>query len=62
MVLLNNIFKNNYFWIILLLIIITIPNGSSTYFSGLPWSQSIETIIVIIFFPILILFSKKLNF
>ncbi len=58
----NNFFNKNFFWLTLLLIIITIPNGSSKYFNGLPWNQNIETLFIVIVLPILLIFNKKINF
>ena len=64
MSLINYLFTNigKIFWILLLLFILSAPNGSSFFFDGLPWIGAFETILIIIFIPVLFIFDKKIFF
>ncbi len=46
----KNIYISN---IIFILLLFTLPNGGSAIFNGLPWSNSYETLIIIVYFPLI---------
>jgi len=51
----NNIYFSNIIFISLLFIL---PNGGSAKFNGLPWNNSFETLVLIIYFPLIFFILK----
>ena len=52
----KNIYISN---IIFILLLFTLPNGGSAIFNGLPWSNSYETLILIVYFPLIFFLLKS---
>lgn len=52
----NNIFIFN---VLFLIILFAFPNGGNNKFNGVPWSNSYETLVIIIYFPLIFFLFKS---